>query len=60
MLGGDPPHGRRLRGRRGARPPGRGAPSTVGTTVEINGGLPWRRRSWSPHPACDCTRRRRG
>ncbi|WP_239167522.1 hypothetical protein [Catellatospora coxensis] len=37
-----------------------GAPSTVGTTVEINGGLPWRRRSWSPHPACDCTRRRRG
>lgn len=37
-----------------------GEPSTVGTTVEINGVLPWRRRSWSPHPACDCTRRRRG
>lgn len=36
------------------------APTTIGTTVEINGVLPWRRRSWSPHPSCDCTRRRRG
>ncbi|MDI1459836.1 hypothetical protein QEZ54_02545 [Catellatospora sp. KI3] len=34
-------------------------PTTIGTTVEINGVAPWRRRSWSPHPACDCTRRRR-
>ncbi|MEU7999950.1 hypothetical protein AB0B66_02075 [Catellatospora sp. NPDC049111] len=36
------------------------APTTIGSTVEINGVLPWRRRSWSPHPSCDCTRRRRG
>ncbi|WP_212833667.1 hypothetical protein [Catellatospora sp. TT07R-123] len=34
-------------------------PTTIGTTVEINGVAPWRRRSWAPHPACDCTRRRR-
>lgn len=34
-------------------------PSTIGTTVEINGIAPWRRRSWSPHGSCDCTRRRR-
>ncbi|WP_203742963.1 hypothetical protein [Catellatospora bangladeshensis] len=33
-------------------------PTTVGTTVEINGVRPWRRRTWTPHPACDCTRRR--
>jgi hypothetical protein len=36
-----------------------GEPSTIGTTVEINGVAPWRRRSWTPHPSCDCTRRRR-
>jgi bacteriocin biosynthesis cyclodehydratase domain-containing protein len=35
-----------------------GEPSTVGSTVEINGVGPWRRRSWAPHAACDCTRRR--
>jgi hypothetical protein len=33
-------------------------PTTVGSTVEINGVHPWRRRTWTPHPACDCTRRR--
>ncbi|GAA1361009.1 TOMM precursor leader peptide-binding protein [Catellatospora chokoriensis] len=37
-----------------------GDPTTIGTTVEINGVLPWRRRTWSPHPSCDCARRRRG
>lgn len=37
-----------------------GEPTTIGTTVEINGVLPWRRRTWSPHPSCDCARRRRG
>ncbi len=36
------------------------SPTTIGTTVEINGVLPWRRRTWSPHPSCDCIRRRRG
>ncbi len=36
------------------------APTTIGATVEINGVLPWRRRTWSPHPSCDCIRRRRG
>ncbi|WP_120318152.1 hypothetical protein [Catellatospora citrea] len=36
-----------------------GDPTTIGTTVEINGVLPWRRRTWSPHPSCDCARRRR-
>jgi hypothetical protein len=36
-----------------------GQPSTLGTTVEIDGVAPWRRRSWTPHTACDCTRRRR-
>jgi hypothetical protein len=35
-----------------------GEPSTIGSTVEINGGDPWRRRSWAPHAACDCTRRK--
>jgi bacteriocin biosynthesis cyclodehydratase domain-containing protein len=35
-----------------------GEPSTVGSTVEINGSGPWRRRSWAPHSACDCTRRK--
>ncbi|GAA2362207.1 thiamin biosynthesis protein [Catellatospora methionotrophica] len=35
-------------------------PTTIGTTVEIDGVLPWRRRTWSPHPSCDCARRRRG
>lgn len=32
-------------------------PTTIGATVEINGVLPWRRRTWAPHPSCDCTRR---
>jgi bacteriocin biosynthesis cyclodehydratase domain-containing protein len=36
-----------------------GLPSTIGTTVEINGALPWRRRTWTPHARCDCTRRAR-
>jgi bacteriocin biosynthesis cyclodehydratase domain-containing protein len=36
-----------------------GMPATIGTTVEINGAAPWRRRTWTPHPACDCTRRAR-
>ncbi len=35
-----------------------GEPSTIGSTVEINGAGPWRRRSWTPHSACDCNRRR--
>jgi hypothetical protein len=34
-------------------------PTTIATTVEINGTAPWRRRSWTPHPACDCPKRRR-
>lgn len=36
-----------------------GLPATIGTTVEINGGSPWRRRSWTTHANCDCTRRPR-
>jgi hypothetical protein len=35
-----------------------GQPTTIGTTVEINGVAPWRRREWTTHPNCDCTRRR--
>lgn len=34
-------------------------PTTIGTTVEINGIEPWRRRSWAPHPRCDCDRQRK-
>jgi hypothetical protein len=34
-------------------------PTTIGTTVEIDGVAPWRRRTWTPHSACDCTRRPR-
>jgi bacteriocin biosynthesis cyclodehydratase domain-containing protein len=36
-----------------------GAPQTVGTTVEISGPGRERRRTWAPHPACDCAPRRR-
>jgi hypothetical protein len=36
-----------------------GTPQTLGTTVEIPGPGRERRRTWAPHPACDCTRRRR-
>ncbi|WP_117213190.1 hypothetical protein, partial [Allorhizocola rhizosphaerae] len=36
-----------------------GDPTTIGTTVEIDGVAPWRRRTWTPHPACDCTPRTR-
>ncbi len=32
-----------------------GRPTTIGTTVEIDGLAPWRRRTWTPHPSCDCT-----
>jgi hypothetical protein len=35
------------------------SPTTIGTTVEIHGTSPWRRRNWTLHPKCDCTRRRR-
>ncbi|GIH08106.1 thiamin biosynthesis protein [Rhizocola hellebori] len=35
-----------------------GEPSTIGSTIEINGGGPWRRRSWAPHASCDCTSRK--
>jgi hypothetical protein len=35
-----------------------GEPTTIGTTVEINGTAPWRRRTWTTHPECDCMRRR--
>lgn len=34
-----------------------GQPSTIGTTVEINGVAPWRRRMWSIHPKCGCAER---
>lgn len=33
-------------------------PTTVGATVEISGPGRHRRRSWHPHPDCDCGRRR--
>ncbi len=36
-----------------------GLPGTIGTTVEITGGAPWRRRTWTAHATCDCTRRSR-
>lgn len=36
-----------------------GTPQTLGTTVEIAGPADTIRRSWSRHPACGCTRRRR-
>jgi len=36
-----------------------GLPTTIGTTVEISGGAAWRRRTWTPHAHCDCTRRAR-
>jgi len=36
-----------------------GAPRLVGTTVEISGPGREQRRSWSPHPRCECTRHRR-
>lgn len=31
-----------------------GRPTTIGTTVEINGVAPWRRRMWTTHPKCGC------
>ncbi|MGI5214620.1 TOMM precursor leader peptide-binding protein [Plantactinospora sp. CA-290183] len=34
-------------------------PETLGGTVEIDGPGRVRRRSWSPHPGCDCGRRQR-
>jgi hypothetical protein len=36
-----------------------GAPGTVGATVEIASAGRLRRRTWAPHPNCDCRRRRR-
>jgi hypothetical protein len=36
-----------------------GAPETVGATVEISAPGRLRRRTWAPHPDCDCRRRRR-
>ncbi|MFY1690020.1 PqqD family protein [Plantactinospora sp. WMMB782] len=36
-----------------------GTPETVGGAVEVTGHGRLRRRSWPPHPACDCTARRR-
>jgi hypothetical protein len=36
-----------------------GAPETVGATVEIGTPGRARRRTWAPHPDCDCRRRRR-
>jgi len=33
-----------------------GNPTTIGTTVEINGVAPWRRRVWTTHPRCACTK----
>ncbi len=36
-----------------------GTPQTVGATVEITGPGRERRRTWPPHPRCDCRRRRR-
>lgn len=36
-----------------------GAPETVGATVEIRGPGRMRRRTWAPHPDCDCRRHRR-
>ena len=35
-----------------------GAPETVGATVEISAPGRLRRRTWAPHPGCDCRRRR--
>ena len=35
-----------------------GRPQTVATTVEISGPGRERRRTWAPHPLCDCARRR--
>ncbi|GAB3969751.1 hypothetical protein V1634_21570 [Plantactinospora veratri] len=37
-----------------------GTPETVGGAVEVTGAGRLRRRTWPPHPACGCTRRRRG
>ncbi|WP_189328567.1 ThiF family adenylyltransferase [Actinoplanes ianthinogenes] len=36
-----------------------GTPDTLGAAVEISAPGRSRRRSWSPHPACDCRRRTR-
>ncbi|MEU4618948.1 hypothetical protein AB0G04_03055 [Actinoplanes sp. NPDC023801] len=35
------------------------APETLGTAVEISAPGRFRRRTWAPHPACGCQRRRR-
>ena len=35
-----------------------GSPQTIGTTIEISGPGRERRRTWAPHPLCDCARRR--
>lgn len=36
-----------------------GSPRTRGATIELDGGCGERRRSWQPHPRCDCRRTRR-
>jgi bacteriocin biosynthesis cyclodehydratase domain-containing protein len=36
-----------------------GSPQSIGTTIEILGAGRQRRRTWSPHPRCDCSRTRR-
>jgi bacteriocin biosynthesis cyclodehydratase domain-containing protein len=33
-------------------------PQTVGTTIEVSGPGQERRRTWAPHPSCDCARSR--
>jgi bacteriocin biosynthesis cyclodehydratase domain-containing protein len=35
-----------------------GTPQTLGTTIEVAGPGRERRRTWTPHPVCDCARRR--
>src|SRR5262249_10108380 len=39
--------------------PDGGTPQPIGTPIEISGPGRERRRTWLPHPACDCVRRRR-
>ncbi|MER7890521.1 TOMM precursor leader peptide-binding protein [Micromonospora sp. NPDC094482] len=36
-----------------------GVPETTGGAVEVVGAGRFRRRSWPPHPGCECSRRRR-
>ncbi|RZU78003.1 hypothetical protein EV384_6749 [Micromonospora kangleipakensis] len=36
-----------------------GTPETLGCAVEVGGAGRFRRRVWSPHPSCECSRGRR-